>query len=717
VNSVTGVTFGILAASGGTGSTLVTSNTTVTASGTGGVGISATSGTGGVTVNANANVTALAGRGIVTNSAAGGTINVAAGATVKGLGDATHAVVDITTASGSVTTLTNNGVITSKNASPASYADLAIKAAVGGVTVVDNGTLLGRVDFSGLTGTNAANTTVSATGNWHTTGLSNLGSTIVGATGADTLTNNGLLATSGVTTFDFGGGTTDKLVNGVGGKLIDGEFTGASTLTLANLETLTNSGTVYFGSLTGGASSDGQINDKIIASGATLGGTGTLVMDANLSTITQAGCASLTAADCLQVAGTAAGTNQGLRVIDTNTVPVGGFLGFASGIVLVQGAGPVSVASLYHLDAASSYYTTAANPSMGIPAGVLNKPGLFFYDLANDGANELLISAPKLPAMQFAQIGAISGDTWYTTTQSWFDRQADLRDTLDGRATGSAPAVWMKIVGDWGRRDSTQTVNIFNKSYTYDTSYRGNTAAVIAGVDLLNVTDKNKAWVVGVQGGYVDTNERFRTSSTRLNLTGGVVGVYATYLQGGLFVDGIINGNILTANWNIPGLGVTPAPWLASSHVNTWGGQLEAGYAFPIGASSFVEPVGSIAYGRTSTGSLTLPGATQAFGDSDTLRGSLGARVGTTAAFQYYKVKVALEGRVWDEFDGKTNTVLNAGGLFTNGNDINGVYGEIKGEANLFAVGNNLSAFVNTGIKWKTRYQDTSVTLGVRYQW
>ena len=39
------------------------------------------------------------------------------------------------------------------------------------------------------------------------------------------------------------------------------------------------------------------------------------------------------------------------------------------------------------------------------------------------------------------------------------------------------------------------------------------------------------------------------------------------------------------------------------------------------------------------------------------------------------------------------------------------------GEANLFAVGNNLSAFLNTGVKWKSRYQDTTVTLGFRYQW
>ena len=114
-----------------------------------------------------------------------------------------------------------------------------------------------------------------------------------------------------------------------------------------------------------------------------------------------------------------------------------------------------------------------------------------------------------------------------------------------------------------------------------------------------------------------------------------------------------------------------------------------------------------------------LPGGLSATADSNTFRGSLGARVGTTATTQYYRVKLALEGRVWDEFDGKTNTsLLIAGGPnFLNADDISGVYGEIKGEANLFAVGNNLSAFLNTGVKWKSKYQDTTVTLGFRYQW
>jgi hypothetical protein len=45
------------------------------------------------------------------------------------------------------------------------------------------------------------------------------------------------------------------------------------------------------------------------------------------------------------------------------------------------------------------------------------------------------------------------------------------------------------------------------------------------------------------------------------------------------------------------------------------------------------------------------------------------------------------------------------------------VFGEVQAEANVFEVGNGLSAFLNGGVKFKTRYQEETATLGVRYQW
>jgi hypothetical protein len=74
---------------------------------------------------------------------------------------------------------------------------------------------------------------------------------------------------------------------------------------------------------------------------------------------------------------------------------------------------------------------------------------------------------------------------------------------------------------------------------------------------------------------------------------------------------------------------------------------------------------------------------------------------------------------VWDEFSGKDTAVLivSPGPSFTSFNNISGVFGEIKGEANLFTTTSGLSGFVNAGVKWKTKYQESNVTLGFRYSW
>ncbi len=691
---------GVFAAAFGSGTVSVTTSGAINILGTNSIGVGAFSGSGSAVVNINGAVTS-GGQAALVSSGTTGAVTIGAAGSLRGKGDtADDAVLTVLTGTGtaSLTTVTNKGLIASNSATTLLQAGGYAIQGVGGSLVVANnagGTINGKIDVSQLTtvGTGTAFVTVNNAGTWNVAGVETL------TAGNDTINNSGTINTAGATTFDLGAGTNTFTNSGtivVGGA---GAAKAAASLTIANVPVISNSGVIDV--------HDGAGN-RSFTTAAKLNGTGagTLYDDAFLG-------APGSTASAVTIGGSSGLTS--IRVNNTNLGGVGSYIPDpTNGIVLVTGATSLNNFQLSPL-------STGAN-GPGLPSGATNAisaPGMFFYDLAANGNKIVLISAPKVAAFQFAQIGAIAGDTWYTTTQSWFERQADLRDTLDGRGEGSSPAVWMKIVGDWSRRDSAESLVIAGKTYGYDTSYRGDTTAVIAGVDLLHGAGKDTAWVVGVQGGYVDANQRFRNSSTRLNLTGGVVGIYASYLKGGLFVDGIVNGDILTGDWNLPSLGVGAAPWTASSHVNTWGGQLEVGYAFPIGASSSVEPLGSIAYGRTSTGHLGLAlGDSQAFGDSDTLRGSLGGRVATTAAFQNYKVKLALEARVWDEFDGKTSTVLTNGGApFLNANDISGVYGEVKGEANLFAVGNKLSAFVDTGIKWKTRYQDTSVSLGVRYQW
>jgi hypothetical protein len=772
-SSVSGGDRGIGAASVGAGHTTVTVGgaganlVTVTATGavgvngagaqpanagSGPVGIAAVGGTGsggltnGVTVTTYSNVTAAHGRAILTNSGGNASINidddqigfVLNQTVIKGLGDATvadggtslgnfsHAVIDVTTATGSTTTINNNGLVESVNGpGVASYGDLALKAQTGGVTVNNNagGTILGRIIAGNVTTADAVTVNNASGGTWHTTGISTLGA------GVDSVNNSGYIGTAAnatTTTINFSGNAANAINNTASGVIVAGESPLAGTAAapaVTNITgnvTFTNNGLLVLGGYSGG--SDGAIDSVVNgAAGTTIGGTGIIALDANLWSTTQsaANCAafSLTAADCLIVHGSTG--NEGIRVTDTYAHALGAYN--PTGIVIVSGS---SSASTFHLDPGSSWFNTGGGNNFGGATNILDKPGLFFYDLAyNAGdATERLISVPKLAAFEFASLGGATNDVWYTTTQVWFDRQADLRDTLEGRPNDSKPGVWLKVVGDFTDRNATDVYTDFNKSYAFNVSYKQDTADLIGGVDLLNVTEKDRAWVVGLQGGSIDSNIDFKASPDAYHLTGGDIGIYGTWLSHGLFIDGTLNANLLSMRGTALGLrGTQPAlPNLAvGDKITSVGGQLEGGYEMPLGASMFWEPLGTLAYVNTKLTDIPVYGGVQSMGHADSFRGSLGARLGTTMSYQYYKLKFSVTGRIWDEFDNNTISSLAVldGPNFYNNDNLHGVFGDISGQANLFSTTSGLSAFVNGGVKFKSNYTDGTVTLGARYQW
>jgi hypothetical protein len=471
--------------------------------------------------------------------------------------------------------------------------------------------------------------------------------------------------------------------------------------------------------------SDGLIDAVLNAPGAAFSGTGTIELDANLWSDTQSKGActtfALTAADCMIVGSTSG--NNSLLVTDTYAHALGAFN--PVGIVIVSGS---SSASTFHLDSDSSWFTTGGGNEFGGATNILDKPGLFFYDLAFDAPNndEVLISVPKAAAFEFATLVAAADDIWYATTQVWFDRQADLRNTIDGRADGTQPGVWLKAVGIWTNQDRTQSYSDYNRTYLFNVDYKQTTTALIGGVDVLSVYEKNKAWVLGVQGGYVSSDLNFKASHDSYKLTGGTVGVYGTYLSGGLFVDGQINVNFLNnkgslLNLNGSGESDIPMAFRVSDNVRTVGGQIEAGYEMPLGAfgaGAFWEPLGVLSYVSTDVGDLALPGGFVHVGNADSFRGSLGLRFGGTVDGQYYRMKFSLTGRAWDEFSNNTSAalVIAGGPNFVNHDNMHGLFGDISGQMNIFSNTNGVSGFLDGGIKFNSGYTEGSVTLGARYQ-
>jgi hypothetical protein len=113
-----------------------------------------------------------------------------------------------------------------------------------------------------------------------------------------------------------------------------------------------------------------------------------------------------------------------------------------------------------------------------------------------------------------------------------------------------------------------------------------------------------------------------------------------------------------------------------------------------------------------------MPGGTQKLDDDDSFRASLGARVGAATAFQYYKIKLSITGRIWDEFDNDAQSTLIIPGQpnFLNNDNLKGLFGDISGQANLFSTNTGFSAFLTGGVKFKSSYTEGTVTLGARYQ-
>ena len=230
----------------------------------------------------------------------------------------------------------------------------------------------------------------------------------------------------------------------------------------------------------------------------------------------------------------------------------------------------------------------------------------------------LVSSLAASPAAYELPILATAAQSIWYSTAPWQDRQADLRDSAllaPGDLGGFTPGFWIKAVGDWTSRDDKidpPAGFLFNLDYTQDTY------GVVAGVDGAGHVGSGTG-LIGIAAGYLNSTLHFNGFDT-FNPTyeGWTASVYATYLQDQWFLDGQIKGDFLTLKASSMG-------GSASTSVNTWGGQVEGGYRWPVGTGT-LEPVGTLAFTSTNIGNQNLGGTTANWGNEDSFRGAIGLR-------------------------------------------------------------------------------------------
>ena len=321
---------GIDVSASGSGNVSVTTLPGGTVTGTGGAAgivVSSWWGTEVFALNIGADVTSTAGNAIkATNTTANGTNTIAIGAaTIRGLGTgATTSVIDMTSASGGLITLTTapgTAILSNSPSVAAQNGDLAIKGTGGSVTLKNAGALRGTMDFSGISvATNNVIINNASSGSWHTTGTTTF------SAGNDVFNNTGLVATNGATTLAFGGGVT-SFNNNAGGTFLAAETAGATSTTITGLKTFNNAGTITL--------VDNETNDVLNAGSTTYVGSGAanISIDAFLGAATQNSCAAPTVSDCV-IFGAWSGTGTTITVNDTN---VSGAAALNARIVVLQG--------------------------------------------------------------------------------------------------------------------------------------------------------------------------------------------------------------------------------------------------------------------------------------------------------------------------------------------------------------------------------------------
>ncbi|MFD1986422.1 beta strand repeat-containing protein [Mesorhizobium newzealandense] len=530
--------------------------------------------------------------------------------------------------------------------------NLAIKSTAGPAAINNDGVIIGRVELSDAE--NVMN--INGNGVFRAFTDSKFGA------GADTLNNGGTLYASG-------------------------SYFGSSpnTVSLLGLENFVN------GSLGSGAGLttmiDGVAGDRLTTSGNFTGqGNSRLGVDVHFAT---------GVADTLTIGGNASGHTELLVNVVGTGVPV-----VFIPVVTVTG--------------------TTADSDFDL-AGPVNA-GFFTYGLFLQGNTHGLRSV-GLGNAGFELPAGVTGaqDVWLDTTGFWQDRMADLRTQESGVHNADMPesklaarmgGLWARASGDWSNRDSSVTYSdpVSALTETLDLDRKQRTGAFLGGIDMGLEGVAGGDMLFGVMGGYVTSRLDFTATDDRWNYKGGTVGAYATYLNGGFYLDGLVKADFLDVDINDVG-------GKASTNATNIGARLDAGYRVAIGRG-FVEPQASLEWVHTNMDSVSLFGGDVDFQNGSSGRAKIGVRIGTDMRMNGMTVSPDLTLSVWNHFgsDNAVNIAFPGSAFSATDSAGNGTFGEIGVGVNV-ASASNWSGVVRSSVRFGNDYSAGSIGAALRYGW
>jgi autotransporter family porin len=363
--------------------------------------------------------------------------------------------------------------------------------------------------------------------------------------------------------------------------------------------------------------------------------------------------------------------------------------------------------------------------------------GFFRYDLFFEPGDPNVFelrSAIGQNAFVLPQLTTAMQDLWHSTSDTWFDRTADLRVALYGvpgmaalpassklEAAGPAPGYQTIYPGLWARgsfgelnRDASVSFSSFGPT-TAHLNRDQRTGDFQAGVDFgtRDLLGPGDALIFGVLGGFVVSELDYDQLAQSFDLNGGQVGAYATYLNGGLFLDTLFKADFVDLDPK------STVGFAGSLDAQNFGVRLDSGYRFGgFGPGMFFEPLATIGVVDSEIDNFTQGGNRVNFDDGTSVRGRLGLRLGASMKAGAMTVEPFVIGSIWHEFEDDNRTALvSSGTLFSLADNFQDTWGEVSAGINLFNLGAGASGFGKVDVVFGDDIDGVGGQLGVRYKW
>ncbi|MGH6736053.1 MAG: autotransporter outer membrane beta-barrel domain-containing protein [Methyloceanibacter sp.] len=379
------------------------------------------------------------------------------------------------------------------------------------------------------------------------------------------------------------------------------------------------------------------------------------------------------------------------------------------------------------------------NGSVGSDAFSLDAPidtGFFDWDIyftkTGSGFFELR-SYPGAGAHLLPELITAAQDIFHATNETWFDRTADLRVLLnraaplgldpdgklgagDGAPSSFVPAVWVKGGGTWLEQEDNASTTAYGRTYRYNLNRDLDVMNFETGIDLgkPDLLAPGDMLVFGMLGGAVFASLDYDNIARQFDYEGGEVGAYATYLNGGLFIDTLAKVDILD---------LEPQDVLGfpnSLDTTVFGIRTDAGYRFgSFRRGPFIEPLATLAIAWADVDGFSLGGNTVSFDDEADVRGRLGLRVGTShEVWAGTLMEPFVIGSVWGHLSGdNTATLTSIGTTFRFEDEPDDVWGVVSTGVNFFNPGAQTAVFAKLDVTFGEETEGIAAKGGMRFNW